>query len=266
MAIEIGVFLPTFTPDPARSALGDIQRSARFVEELGLGSVWSTDQLVTGAPILDSTIVLAAAAAVTTRLTIGFNVLLPALRPVAWTAKQLTTLQYVSGDRLVLGVGTGNPAYGDVGWRAAGVSFADRGRRTDDALLALPGLVTGQAVVLDGVEVTLAPGATMPPVVVGGNGRAALRRAARYGDGWASIGLPPERIADGLAEIRELGGRPAITATAVAPQLDSDPHRAAARLAEYEASGVERAILAPSGGDWHRDYEFAASVNGALSR
>jgi hypothetical protein len=38
MAIEIGVFLPMFTPDPTGSALGDIQRSARFVEELGLGS------------------------------------------------------------------------------------------------------------------------------------------------------------------------------------------------------------------------------------
>jgi alkanesulfonate monooxygenase SsuD/methylene tetrahydromethanopterin reductase-like flavin-dependent oxidoreductase (luciferase family) len=41
-------------------------------------------------------------------------------------------------------VGTGNPAHGDIGWRAAGMSFADRGRRTDEYLRLLPALVTGE--------------------------------------------------------------------------------------------------------------------------
>ena len=118
MTVEIGVILPTSSPDPGRPILGDVRESARFAEEIGLDSVWSTDHLIASAPMLDSSVVLATAAAVTERITVGFNVMLLALRPVAWAAKQVSTLQLVSGNRLVLGVGTGNPAHGDIGWRA----------------------------------------------------------------------------------------------------------------------------------------------------
>jgi alkanesulfonate monooxygenase SsuD/methylene tetrahydromethanopterin reductase-like flavin-dependent oxidoreductase (luciferase family) len=97
------------------------------------------------------------AAAVTMRITIGYGVMLLALRPVAWAAKQISSLQCVSGNRVALGVGTGNPVHGDTGWRAAGMSFADRGRRTDESLRVLPALVAGEpAVLADGLEVTLA--------------------------------------------------------------------------------------------------------------
>src|SRR5689334_25009542 len=120
MTVEIGVILPTSTPDPNRPVLADVKDSARYAEELGLDSVWSTDHLVASAPLLDSSVVLATAAAVTERITVGYNVMLLALRPVAWAAKQINTLQLVSNNRLVLGVGTGNPAHGDIGWRAAG--------------------------------------------------------------------------------------------------------------------------------------------------
>ncbi|MCT2583319.1 LLM class flavin-dependent oxidoreductase [Actinophytocola gossypii] len=265
MPLDIGVLLPTSTPDPTRPILGDVRASARFAEEAGLDSVWSTDHLVASGPMLDSTVVLAAASAVTERITVGFNVMLLSLRPVAWAAKQVSSLQHVSGNRLVLGIGTGNPAHGDVAWRATGLSYADRGRRTDEALRVLPDLVAGNRTVLDdGVEVALAPGAAMPPVVIAGNGRAALRRAAAYGDGWASIALPPEDIAAGLAEIARLAGdRPPATATVVGPEVDPDPARTAERLASYEAAGATRVILAPTSPDWHRDYEFAAKVRAA---
>jgi len=109
VTIKIGVILPTSTPDPAQPIMGDVRASARLAEELGLDSVWSTDHLVASAPILDSSVVLATAAAVTDRITIGYGVMILALRPAAWAAKQISTLQYVSGNRVVLGVGTGNP-------------------------------------------------------------------------------------------------------------------------------------------------------------
>ncbi len=268
MSVEIGVILPTSTPDPAQPILGDVRASARFAEEVGLDSIWSTDHLVASAPMLDSTVVLSAAAAVTERIGIGFNVMLLALRPVAWAAKQISTLQHVSGGRLALGVGTGNPVHGDIGWRAAGVSYEDRGRRTDAALQVLPGLITGQATELeDGVEVTLAPGSAMPPVLIAGNGRKALRRAATYGDGWISLGLSPDDVTVGVAEVGRLAAqqrRPAPKATIVGPTLDVDPKQAAARLSAYAAAGTERVILAPTGPDWQRDYEFAATVRAVL--
>lgn len=260
--------LPTSTPDPQQPILGDVAASARLAEESGLGSVWATDHLVASAPMLDSTVALATAAAVTSRLALGYGAMILALRPVAWAAKQVSTLQYVSGGRLMLGVGTGNPVHGDIGWRAAGASFADRGRRTDEALRVLPGLVTGRATVLGpGLEVTLAPGSAMPPVLVAGNGKAALRRAAAYGDGWMCVGLSPEDLAPALADLAERAtgqGRPAPAATVVGPSMAGDPARAAAQLARYAAAGAERVILVPTGREWQRDYEFAARVRAAL--
>lgn len=268
MVLELGVILPTSTPDPSRPILGDVRASARFAEEVGLDSVWSTDHLIASAPMLDSTVVLSTAAAVTDRIGIGYNVMILALRPVAWAAKAIGTLQYVSGDRLALGVGTGNPAHGDIGWRAAGVSFGDRGRLTDEALGVLPGLVTGRSTTLpDGTEARLQPGATMPPVLVAGNAVRARRRAATYGDGWISLGLSPDEVAAGLRELADLAGaqdRPTPKATALVPALDTDPARAAEQLSAFAAAGAERVILAPTGADWHHDYELAAQIRSAL--
>jgi alkanesulfonate monooxygenase SsuD/methylene tetrahydromethanopterin reductase-like flavin-dependent oxidoreductase (luciferase family) len=84
--------------------------SARYAEETGIDSMWATDHVV--------------AAAVTERIGIGFNVMVLALRPVSWAALHISALQYVSRDLLTLGVGTGNPAHGDVGWPAAEVSWS----------------------------------------------------------------------------------------------------------------------------------------------
>jgi alkanesulfonate monooxygenase SsuD/methylene tetrahydromethanopterin reductase-like flavin-dependent oxidoreductase (luciferase family) len=268
VTIKIGVFLPTSTPDPKHPILGDVRASARLAEAAGLDSVWSTDHLIASAPMLDSSVVLATAAAVTERITIGFGVMLLALRPVAWAAKQVASLQYVSGNRIVLGVGTGNPVHGDIGWRAAGASFKDRGRLTDEALRVLPALVTGQPAVLgDGLEVRLEPGAPMPPLLVAGDGDRALRRAAAYGDGWVSVGLASDAVASSLALLGELAaayGRPAPRVTVVGPALDADLGKAAAQLSAYEAAGTERVILTPSAAGWERDYELAGDLRAAL--
>jgi alkanesulfonate monooxygenase SsuD/methylene tetrahydromethanopterin reductase-like flavin-dependent oxidoreductase (luciferase family) len=268
MTIEIGVILPTSTPDPSQPILGDVRESARFAEQIGLDSIWSTDHLIASAPILDGTIVLAAAAGATERITLGFGVMLLALRPVAWAAKQISSLQQVSGNRLVLGIGTGNPAHGDIAWRAAGVPYEDRGRRTDEALRVLPGLVGGERTDLgNGLEVTLAPGSPMPPVMIAGNGARALRRAADYGDSWAAMGISPGEVASSLVTLGELAalrGRPRPGATVVGPVIDADPAKAAGQLAAYADAGTERVVLAPTGPDWRQDYEFAAAVRAAL--
>ncbi len=256
------------TPDPSRPILGDVRASARFAEAADLDSVWTTDHLIASAPMLDAAVVLATAAAVTERITIGFGVMLLALRPAAWAAKQVSSLQYVSSNRIALGVGTGNRVHGDIGWRAAGMSYADRGRRTDESLRVLPALVAGEPAVLeDGLEVTLSPGAVMPPVLIAGNGDKALRRAAAYGDAWMSVALRPAEVASGLAALGELAAalrRPVPSATVVGPALDADPGKAAAQLAAYAEAGAERVILAPSGDAWQRDYELAGKLRAAL--
>jgi alkanesulfonate monooxygenase SsuD/methylene tetrahydromethanopterin reductase-like flavin-dependent oxidoreductase (luciferase family) len=251
MSLEFGVILPTSTPDPERPILGDVRASARYAEQAGLDSVWSTDHLVASAPLLESSVVLATAAAVTERITIGYNVMLLALRPVAWAAKQISSLQYVSNNRVVLGVGTGNPAHGDAGWRAAGVDYGDRGRLTDEALAVLPGLIAGTD-----PDIKIAPSSKVPPIFVAGGGARAHRRAAKYADGWATIALPPDEVRANLERINELSDGKQLKATVVAPQLAGDPLE---QLAAYEAAGTERIILPPTG-DWRHDYDQAADL------
>jgi alkanesulfonate monooxygenase SsuD/methylene tetrahydromethanopterin reductase-like flavin-dependent oxidoreductase (luciferase family) len=149
---SLGIFLPTMNErqEPVR----DVVAAARHAEELGFESVWATDQLVagTGTPIIDSTVALAAAAGVTSRVRLGYGVMIMPLRPVVWAAKQAASLQHVSGNRLLFGAGVGGDRH-TRSWAAAGVPRSERGRRTDAALAVLPDLIAGKAVDLDGSSV-----------------------------------------------------------------------------------------------------------------
>ncbi|XVS62660.1 LLM class flavin-dependent oxidoreductase [Actinosynnema sp. CA-299493] len=201
--MDVGITLPGFGTDPVEHA--------RHAEGLGLESVWHGDHLVPVAPFLDATLVLAAVAATTDRVKLGFGVMVLPLRPVAWAAKQVATLQHLSGERVLLGVGSGGEAHGEAAWRAVDVPFAERGRRTDEALAVLPDLVRGDAARVHGADVVLSPGAVVPPVLVGGGGAAALRRAARFGDHWYPAFVPLRAVSSGVARLRELAeerGRP----------------------------------------------------------
>jgi alkanesulfonate monooxygenase SsuD/methylene tetrahydromethanopterin reductase-like flavin-dependent oxidoreductase (luciferase family) len=230
VAPSIGTFLPTMSPPDDRPA--DVVVSARHAESLGFESVWAVDQLVagTGAPFVESIVALAAAGAVTTGVRLGLGVLILPLRPVAWVAKQVASLQYVSGGRVVLGVGAGGDRH-EGSWDAAGVPRRERGRRTDAALRALPGLITGEAVTIDdgaGDRVArLAPGVPMPPVLVGGMSEVALERAARVGDGAFFLPVGPELVAAARQRLVELAadaGRatPTVT-TGLLAAIDGDP-------------------------------------------
>jgi alkanesulfonate monooxygenase SsuD/methylene tetrahydromethanopterin reductase-like flavin-dependent oxidoreductase (luciferase family) len=263
-----------------------------------LGSV---DQLVagTGVPVLDSLTSLAGAAAVTQRLKLGVGVLIAPLRPVAWTAKQVATLQYLSGDRVLLGIGAGGDRHA-ASWNAVGVPRRERGRRTDEALRQLPDLIAGKPVQLspDGEEVTLSPGATVPPIVIGGNSDVAARRAGEYGDEWFVLAGPDDipRYRDVAAEQAARYGRPApAITTSVLVALDGDPAvpgrgaiislltdpdgmfgipaaqapdafltgspaTLADHLGRLAAAGAHRAIVQFVAGDWSRQTDLAAEA------
>lgn len=207
--MKLGVILPA----------GDLRVSARQAEDAGLDSVFLGDHLMTGRPSLDSTIGLAVAAAVTTRIRIGLSVFVPAMRPLVWAAKQIATLQEISGERLLLGIGSGG---GEAQFAAAGMPFAERGARTDLALRSLPELLAGKAVQLGGTTVELAPAVAVPPIWVGNTGKLVLRRVAAHGTGWFPSLLPPEDVAAGRQRLRDLGVADPVIAVGATGALGGD--------------------------------------------
>jgi alkanesulfonate monooxygenase SsuD/methylene tetrahydromethanopterin reductase-like flavin-dependent oxidoreductase (luciferase family) len=219
-APAIGVFLPTMRERDV--ALPDISAAARHAEDLGFESVWAVDQLVagTGVPFVDSTVALAAAAGATERIRLGYGVMILPLHSVVWAAKQVASLQQVSGGRVLLGVGVGGDRHAR-SWEAAGVPRSERGRRTDAALAVLPDLIAGKAVDVGDMErggatVQLAPGVAVPPILVGGVADAALARTAAHGDGWFAMPVPPAQLvvfAERLAALAAARGRPAPAVT-----------------------------------------------------
>src|SRR3984885_11723733 len=170
-----GVLLPTF--DPQRSGGPyPVAEAARLAEQVGYDSIWAGDHLKCPAPVLDAPTCLAVAAAVTDRPNIGFSVMLLGMRPVAWAAKQIATLQHLSGNRVRLGVGVGGEFPQE--YEAAEVPHNERGARLDRALELLPQFLG------TGTPHSLEPSAPMPPVLVGGRSDRAVERAARFGDAW----------------------------------------------------------------------------------
>ena len=193
-----GVYLPTL--DSYRQGTPPAIEAARRAETLGFGTVWAGDHLVFHPPLLEAICVLSAAAAVTTRIRLGIGVLMLPLRNLVWAAKQLTTVDALAPGRLALGVGVGGENPDE--YAAAGVPHRERGRRLDEALSVLPGLLTGKPVDHPGPLLplrtpALEPAAAVPPpLYVGGRSDAALERAARYGDAWLAMWHRPDTVAE----------------------------------------------------------------------
>jgi alkanesulfonate monooxygenase SsuD/methylene tetrahydromethanopterin reductase-like flavin-dependent oxidoreductase (luciferase family) len=313
-ALPVGVILPSMSDRPDEP-VGDMAATARHAEDLGFESVWVVDQLIagTGVPVLDSVVALTTAAAATTRVRLGFGVMIVPLRSVTWAAKEVASLQHVSGDRVILGVGVGGDRH-DRSWAAAGVPRRERGRRLDAALRVLPDLIAGKDVRLgdgttgpdahDAPIVRLAPAATVPPIVVGGNSEAAMARAVDYGDGWYPLPGPPGALAAGVARLGELAEskgrpRPEVSASVLVAMADdpavpdhdglvrllTDPDgrfgmpadlvaqmlvtggtaEVADRLSEHVASGAERLVVSVAAGEWRRQAELLAEATSRIA-
>lgn len=292
--MDLGVSLPIIGGRTGTANL-DLPGLARHAEDVGLDTVWVGDHLATGVPLLDSTVVLGAAAAATERIKLGYGVLLLALRQPAVMAKQLATLQRLSHGRVVLGVGVGGQWPDE--WAAAGIPLAGRGARTDAILRQLPGLLSGEPTVLDtepgSPTVTLTPAVDVPPVWVGGMSDRALRRAVEHGTGWLASMITPDELARSaarLAELAEQHGRATpevgtlvfcsledeadgdrlarhLTATygldperAASLVVAGSPDRVADRIAEYVEAGASTIECATFGADVRRQYELVGQL------
>ena len=206
--------------DPAVSL-----RLVRLAEELGYDSVWGGEHVILPSPkappapleptdpILDPLVWLAFVASATSRVRLGTGiVILPQRNPVV-LAKQVASLDALSGGRVILGVGAG---YLEPEMLAIGSPLSERGARTDEHLDVLRALWTDPAPVsfhgrfTDFTAMDAHPRPVQvggPPIVVGGRSAAAHRRAARRAQGWLGFMLTPEATAEQVAGLRRAAGR-----------------------------------------------------------
>jgi probable F420-dependent oxidoreductase len=234
-------------------------RRARLAEEAGIDELWVGDHVAlpvtedgdpADQPRLEAVVTLAHLAAVTTRIGLGFGVIvLPQRQPVL-LAKQLTSIDVLSKGRLTVGVGVG---YVEPELTALGASLADRAARTEEYLDAMRALWAepvpsfhGRFVSFDGVLQRPRPvQRPHPPIVLGGHNPRAYRRAMRYGNGWYGWDLTPEQAAGAVAALAAAGERPAelgeleVTVTPPGtPDLDT--------VRRYADAGVHRLVVQPS--------------------
>jgi alkanesulfonate monooxygenase SsuD/methylene tetrahydromethanopterin reductase-like flavin-dependent oxidoreductase (luciferase family) len=213
--VHLGVILPNYGPALAAEALADVAVAA---EDAGLDSAWVTDHLIVPdeyaevyGTIAEALVSLGFLAARTRRLELGVSALVVPQRNPLVVLKQLTTLDLLSGGRIVTAVAAG---WLEPEFTTLGASFQSRGRLLDEWLeLAgsvfrqMPGRVRyeGRTVSLDGwmAPSLVRPGG--PELWVAGVSRATLRRAAVTGV-WHPVALPPDELGRMAAELR--GRRP----------------------------------------------------------
>jgi probable F420-dependent oxidoreductase len=265
--MDIGLFVP----------LSSFNANAEFlralgpaIEERGFESVWVAEHVVlfddyasqypyspdgrfpgggdTG--LLEPLTALTYLAAVTDRVRLGTGICLVPQRNPVYTAKQVADVDALSGGRVDFGIG--------IGWLkeefdALNVPFAQRGQRTDEYLQVMKSLWTEEISSFDGDLYQLPPcrlypkpvQTPHPPIHVGGESNAAMRRAARFGQGWFSFNRLPDDLPAPLASLdKELSdvGRSRSDSDfmiSVCPYFNAINPEA---IEAYAAAGVDRLI------------------------
>jgi probable F420-dependent oxidoreductase len=181
-----------------------VMACARTAEDAGFDACFVTDHPAPdirwleggGHHALDPFVALSFAAAATTRLKVQTHILVLPYRNPLLTAKSVLSLDVLSGGRVILGVA---PGYLKPEFAALGVNFDERNELTDEAIDVMRTIWTEGEIETEGRNfrtrgTTMAPPTPQrphPPIWVGGNSTAAIRRAAERGQGWVPFPNPP---------------------------------------------------------------------------
>ena len=211
--MKIGIALPIFGKYAGRE---EIMETALAAEALGYDSIWVSDHVVVpdshnvfGDVFFDPLISLGFIASATSRIELGTSVIVLPYRNPLVLAKSVSSLDALSGGRVVLGVGSG---WLKGEFDALGVDFARRGQMTDEYIEIMKELWTsdspsheGEYFSFTGIRFEPKPvRKPHPPVWVGGESRRSIERAVTHGDGWHPVGLGPEELAAKAREVRSI--------------------------------------------------------------
>jgi probable F420-dependent oxidoreductase len=247
-------------------------------DRLGFDSVWIPEHLVlpvgmggsphdgqdhppipADIPVFDPLVYLGFLAARTERIRFGTQVYNIGLRHPFSTARAAATLDVVSGGRLDFGIGA-SWLRGE--WDAVGLDFDSRGARVDEAIDVCRRLWSEDTIehhgrFFDFDQVMFEPKPIQrpgPPLHIGGDGPAALRRAATVGDGWIPMNHKVEEISEKvalLAELRERAGRPGRTEVTLSATVNS-----AEDVDRCAAAGIDRVFVKP----WRKTSDALESI------
>jgi probable F420-dependent oxidoreductase len=242
---------------------------ATTAERTGVESIWAVEHVVIPVgyqstypydpsgkipappqvPMPDPLIALAYAAAVTKTLRLATGILILPQRHPLYVAKEVASLDVLSGGRLILGIGVG---WLEEEFQALGIPFAERAARTAETVRAMRSLWKPEPEAFSGKFFRWGPLESHPkpvqqpgvPIVVGGHTEIAARRAARYGDGFFPGVTDEDKLTSLLAIMREecgkVGRDPAtieITSGRGAPDADS--------VRRLQDLGVSRFMVPP---------------------
>jgi probable F420-dependent oxidoreductase len=198
---------------------------ARRAEALGFDFLGCGEHLFFHGPTPNSFAMLAAAAAVTSRIRLVTSIALLPLYPAVVVAKMASVIDCISDGRFELGVGAGGEYPPE--FAAAGVDPGTRFRRLEEGLEVIRRLFTGESVTYHGTHATLSglaldppprqPGG--PPIWLGGRKNGALRRAGRYAHVWMPYMVEPEQVRVGLTKVRTAAAEHQRSADAVSAAL-----------------------------------------------
>lgn len=263
--------LPDESPDMAPGAFVELAQAA---ERLGYRTLYLPDHLLPPAPygdtyggVYEPLMTLAHIAARTSTIRLGTSVLVLPLRSPFVVAKQVATLDRLSGGRAVLGVGVG---WDRAEFAAVGADFATRGARTDEDIALLRHLFRDGGAfhgrfhhVEQGV---FAPVPARPvPIMVGGTSAAALRRAAAVADEWQGFSIDADEFARCATQLRDLAERPPRLGTRLGWGGGADERKRTVDEAHALAAAGADAVAVWFGtadGAADRMAEFAAAFRG----
>ena len=294
MAVTFGTSLPSRGEMAGPEQLRNVAQRA---EALGYDHVWVSDHIILpkkvdsfypyaedgvatfkpDEPYYEPLSALNFIAGCTQRVRLGTHVLIIPYRNPVLTAKILSTLDVLSGGRVILGAGVG---WMEEEFQAMGLdTYKDRGAVTDEYLQVYKELWTKEDASFDGKYYQISDTGfepkpvqkPHPPVWIGGHSGPAVRRAAKYGDGWMPIGLrppairEPEELAGKIARLRKLTVEAGRAEDAVAltfstgvvfndaagssrAWMQGNPDQIASDLRQYQDLGVSNFIVNFQGG------------------
>jgi probable F420-dependent oxidoreductase len=239
-------------------------------EQAGFESVWIGEHLIlpqhvaghpgvsaedepaisSDVPLYDPWLQIAYLAGQTKQIRLGTSVYNLGLRHPFVTARAVTTADVASGGRIEFGIGV---SWLEAEWDAVQLPFATRGRRTDETIQILKRLFTEEVISHDGEFFKFGPvkfvpkpsQSPWPPFLIGGNSKAAIRRAALAGDGWLPMPQTIEKTAADMRQLESLRREANRTQPFSVTVLDTQAPPTLESIRRYEAIGVDRVIVVP---------------------